>query len=159
MADQHAGIDRGFWKAVEVVAKGGFAKRQPRRTGAEVVLHQLALAGEDGCHREPAMPDDLGRHPLAHLALGLGVDRQGEIRMGLDVDKAGRHCQAFGIDYLGRAPREGAADRRDPAVADRYVADLAKPATAVDYETAADRNVPIHQASRAERPRASARKS
>ncbi len=102
MTDQHAGVDRGLRKAVEILGKRGFAKRQPGRAGAEVILDQLPLAGKDGCHREPAMPDDLGRHTLPHLAFGLGVDRQGEIRVGLDVDKARRHRQTLGVDRPGR---------------------------------------------------------
>src|SRR5215470_11201753 len=159
MADQHAGIDRGLRKAVEVVTKGGFAKRQPGRAGAEIILDQLPLAGEDRRDREAAMPDDFGGNALPYLALGLGVDRQGEIRMGLDVDKAGRDGETFGIDRPGRARSEGSADRRDPAVANRYVGDFARPPAAVDDESAADQDVPIHGPYRTERLRACALKS
>src|SRR5256885_8123389 len=53
--------------------------------------------------REAAMSDNLGRDALADLALGLWVDRQGEIGVGLDVDKAGRDRQPRGVDNpLGR---------------------------------------------------------
>ena len=36
------------------------------------------------------MADDLGGDALADLALGLGIDRQGEVGMRLDVDEARR---------------------------------------------------------------------
>ena len=138
MADQHAGVDRCLRKAAEVLAKGGLAKRQPGRAGAQVILDQLPLTGEDRRDREPAMPDDLCCHTLPYLALSLGVDRQSEIGMGLDVDKARRDGKTFGIDRPGRVRRKGLADRRDPAAAQGDISYLARPAAAVDDEAAAD---------------------
>ena len=44
------------------------------------------------------MADDLGGDALAHLALGLGIDRQREVGMGLDVDEARRDGEAGGVD-------------------------------------------------------------
>src|SRR6266446_714204 len=62
------------------------------------------------------MSDNLGRDALADLALGLWVDRQGEIGVGLDVDKAGRDRQPRGVDNpLGRT-RQIAPDLRDAAI-------------------------------------------
>ena len=121
--------------------KPHLAERQPRRAAAQIIGEQLRLARQDRRDREPAMPDDLGRDALAHLAFGLRVDRQGEVRMRLDVDKAGRHRQALGIDHLGRAFRQGAAERGDPPVANRDVADLARPPAAVDQGAAPDQDV------------------
>src|SRR5689334_9197799 len=94
------------------------------------------------------MADDLGRHPLAYLALGLWVYRQGEVRMRLDVDEAGRHRQPFRVDDLGRAFRQGAAERCDPSLANRDVANLAGPPAAVDQGAAPDQDVPGHRWSR-----------
>ena len=64
--------------------------------------------------------------------------------MRLDVDKAGGDRQPLGIDHPGPARRERMADRRDPAVANHDVADLAGPATAVDDRAAADQDIGTH---------------
>jgi hypothetical protein len=87
------------------------------------------------------MADDLGRHPLAQLALGLRVDRQGEVGMGLDVDKAGRDREPRRVDDPGRTLRQGPAERRDPPLAHQHVAGLARPAAAVDDKAALDQDV------------------
>ena len=68
------------------------------------------------------MADDLGGHALAHLALGLGIDRQREVGVGLDVDEARRHRQAGRVDHFRRIVAEIGADGGDAAVADREVA-------------------------------------
>ena len=105
------------------------------------------------------MPNDLGGHALPHLALGLWVDRQSEIRMGLDVDEAGCDRQTLGVDRPCLARRKASADRRDPVAAHRDVGDLARPTTAVDDEPAADQDVVAHRAYRAARARVCALKS
>src|SRR5256885_15082394 len=97
--------------------------------------------------REATMSDNLGRDPLADLALGLWVDRQGEIGVGLDVDKAGGDRQPRGVDNpLGRT-RQIVPDLRDAAVGDRHIALVARSAAAVIERAAADQDVPGHQIS------------
>ena len=144
VADQHPGVDRNRGKRVEIFRKAHLAERQPRRPAAQIIGEQLRLARQDRRDREPAMADDLGRDALAHLAFGLGIDRQGEVRMRLDVDEAGRHRQALGIDHLGRAFRHRAAERGDPPVANRDIADFPGPPAAVDNRAAADQDVGGH---------------
>ena len=90
------------------------------------------------------MADDLGRDALAHLAFGLGVDRQGKVGMGLDVDKAGGDREPLGIDHSRRTRRQKSSERRDPTVANGNVADLAGPPAAVDDEPPADQDVAAH---------------
>ena len=90
------------------------------------------------------MADDLGRHTLPHLALGLWVDRQREVRVRLDVDKARRHRQTRGIDRPGRSRRQRPAERRDPPVMHGDIGDLIRPPAAVDDEPAADDDVVAH---------------
>src|SRR5580698_1516189 len=67
------------------------------------------------------MADDLRGDALAHLALGLRIDRQGKIRMGLDVDEAGRDGEAGRVDGLvrgaGHAPDGGYAIAIDSEIA------------------------------------------
>ena len=63
------------------------------------------------------MADDLGGDALAHLALGLGIDRQREVGMGLDVDEAGRDGEAGGVDGLLRRAADVATMRRAIAAA------------------------------------------
>ncbi len=145
MADQHAGVDRDRREIVEIFGETGLAERQPRRAGAQIIADQFELAGQHRRHRKPAMADDLGRHPLAHFAFGLGVDRQGEVGMRLDVDKARRHRQTRGLYDPRRPGRQRAAERRDTAVADRDIADLARPAAAVDQDAAADQDLLAHR--------------
>ena len=99
--DQHAGVDGGRRKGVEIVGKRRLAERQPWRARAEIIAQQFDLAGKARRDREAAMADDLGGDALAHLALGLGIDRQREVGMGLDVDEARRHREAGGVDDLG----------------------------------------------------------
>ena len=144
VADQHPGVDRNRGKGVEIFGKPHLAERQPRRAAAQIIGEQLRLARQDRRDREPAMPDDLGRDALAHLAFGLWIDRQREVRMRFDVDEAGRHRQPFGIDHLGRAFRQRAADRGDPPGANGDVADFPGPPAAVDQGAAADQHVPRH---------------
>src|SRR5437763_14573334 len=93
------------------------------------------------------MSDNLGRDALADLALGLWVDRQGEIGVGLDVDKAGRHRQPCCIDDPLGIARQIAPDLRDATVGDRHIAPLARSAAAVIERAAADQDVPGHQIS------------
>ena len=90
------------------------------------------------------MADDLGGDALAHLALGLGIDRQREVGMGLDVDEAGRDREPVGVDHLGGVAARFAADRGDAAVADGDVARLARGAAAVEQQAAADQDVVGH---------------
>ncbi len=144
VADQHAGVHGGRRKAVEVGGKRGLAERQPRRARAQIVAKELDLARQHGCDREAAMADDLGGHALAHLALGLGIDRQREVGMGLDVDEARRHREAFGVDHLGGVACELHADGGDAAVADRDVASCAGRSAAVEQQAAADEDVVGH---------------
>ena len=174
VADQHAGIHRGRRERVEVVGKGGFAKRQPRRARAEIVAQQFDLARQRRCDREAAVPDDFGGYALAHLALGLGIDRQGEVGMGLDVDEAGRNRETIGLDHLRGARRrarfrrvsgartyrvaalaarfarqrgatvELRADSSDAAIANGEIAGLARDAGAVEQHAAADQDVEGH---------------
>src|SRR5262245_33680466 len=90
------------------------------------------------------MTDNLGGHPLAHLALGLGVDRQDKIGMGLNVDKARSDSQTGGSNLpRGRAGKRP-ANVGTPAISDRHVGRLAWPPGAVDYRAAADQDVPRH---------------
>ena len=144
VADQHPGVDRNRGERVEIFRKAHLAEWQPRRPAAQIIGEQLRLAGQDRRDREPAMADDLGGNALAHLAFGLRVDRQGEVRMRLDVDKAGRHRQALGIDHPGRAFRHRAAHRGDAPGPNGDIADLAGPAAAVDNRAAADQDVGGH---------------
>jgi len=87
------------------------------------------------------MTDDLGGDALAHLAFGLRIDRQREIRVGFYVDKTRRDGEPFGVDDFSRGPlpnlpplagegREG-ADRSDAAVSYGKVAGKAGTAGAV----------------------------
>ena len=95
VADQHAGIHRSGRKRVQIIRKARFAERQPRRARAQIILEHLDLAGQRRRDRKAAMADDLGGDALAHLAFGLRIDRQREIRMGLDVDEARRHGEVL----------------------------------------------------------------
>ena len=70
------------------------------------------------------MADDLGGDALAHLALGLRVDRQHEIGMGLDVDKPRRHRQPAGVDDALGIGRQIAADLGDSPGLDRQIGAL-----------------------------------
>ncbi len=92
------------------------------------------------------MADDLGGHPLAHLALGLGIDRQREIGMGLDVDEARRHREARCVDGLRRLARQRSADRCNAAVRDSDVLHAAGAAAAVEDAAVADEDVVGHRA-------------
>ena len=141
VADQHAGVHGGRRKRVEIIGKRGLPKRQPRRAGAEIVAEELDLAGQRRRDREAAMADDLRGDPLAHLALGLGIDRQREVGMGLDVDEAGRDHEACRVDHLGGVAANVSPDGGDAAVADREIARLAGGAAAVEQQAAADENV------------------
>jgi hypothetical protein len=64
------------------------------------------------------MAHDLGGHALAHLALGLWIDRQGEIGMRLDVDEARRNYQAAGINDFCGCAGQIRTDAGNTAVAD-----------------------------------------
>ena len=90
------------------------------------------------------MADDLGGDALAHLALGLGIDRQGEIGMRLDVDKARRHGEPGRIDHALRGAID-AADCRNPPARNRDVARHAGTAGAVKHSAAADQDI-VHGA-------------
>ena len=87
------------------------------------------------------MADDLGGDALADLALGLGVDRQREIRMRLDVDEARRHGEPCGVDGLLGAAFELRADRGDTAVFNGEISRGAGRAAAVENKPAADQDV------------------
>ena len=140
MADQHAGIHRGRRKAIEVLGKARLPKRQPRRARAQIVLQQFDLAGQRRCDREAAMADNLRGDALAHLAFGLGIDRQREIGMRLDVDEARRHREALGIDHPPRGAGV-AADRGNAPIRNRDIARRAGIAGAVIHSAAADQDV------------------
>ena len=141
VADQHAGVHRGVGERVEILRKRQLAERRPRRRRAEIILQQFDLAGQAGRDREAAMADDLGGHPLAHLAFGLGIDRQREVRMGLDVDEARRHGEPRCVDGLAGGLFDAPADRGDTAVADGDVARRAGRSAAVINQPAADQDV------------------
>ena len=144
VADQHAGVHGGRGEIVEVSGKRRLLERQPRRARTEIVAQQLDLARQGGRDREAAMADDLGGHALAHLALGLGIDREREVGMGLDVDEARRHRQAGGVDQLGRVRAEIRPHGDDAASADGEVAAPARGAGAVEQQSAADQDVMGH---------------
>src|SRR4029077_14418552 len=95
-------------------------------------------------HREAAMADNLGGDALAHLALGLRIDRQGEIRMRLDVDKARREGEGLGVDDLSRGAGDVGADRRDAPVGDSKIAGDSWTAGTVVQNSAADQDV-VHR--------------
>ncbi len=141
VADQHAGIDRGRGKAVEILRERRLLERQPWRAGTEVIAQQCDLARQGRRDREAAVADDLGGDALANLALGLGIDRQREVGMGLDIDEAGRHRQALGIDHLGCRAFEIRRNGVDAATADGDVAPPAGRAGAVEQQAAADQDV------------------
>ena len=144
MTDQHAGVHGGRGETVEVSGKGCFLERQPWRARAQIVAQELDLARQRRRDREAAMADDLGGHALAHLALGLGIDRQREVGMSLDVDEARRHRQSGGVDHFRRIVAEVGADGGDAAIADREVAGPARGAGAVEQQPAADQDVMRH---------------
>ncbi len=90
------------------------------------------------------MADDLGGDALAHLAFGLGIDRQREIRMRLDVDKAGRDRETRHVDFaMGLARR--IAEGGNAAVGNGEVAALSGPPAAV-VERAAAQDQVVHRA-------------
>ena len=144
VTDQHAGVHGGRGETVEVSGKGCFLERQPWRARAQIVAQELDLARQRRRDREAAMADDLGGHALAHLALGLGIDRQREVGMRLDVDEARRHRQSGGVDHFPRIVAEVGADGGDAALADREVAGPARGAGAVEQQPAADQDVMRH---------------
>ena len=142
--DQHAGIDGGRRKRVEIVGKRRLAERQPRRARAQIVAQQLDLAGQHRRDRKSAMADDLGGHALADLAFGLGIDRQGEVGMGLDVDEARRDREPCGVDGPAGIGRDLRPDGGNAAVRDREIARNAGAAAAVEQEPVADQEVAAH---------------
>ncbi len=141
VADQHAGIHRGRRKRVQIIRETGFAKRQPRRAWAQIIFQQLDLAGQRRRDRKAAMADDLGGDALAHLAFGLRIDRQREIRMRLDVDKTRRDGEPFGVDDFVRGVGDARpiAAMRPPAMA-RSPATPGLPAPSIQ-NSAADQDV------------------
>src|ERR1700677_1672753 len=90
------------------------------------------------------MTDDLRSDALAHLALGLGIDREGEIRMGLDVDEAGRNREPRRIDDPGRIARQIGCHRRDAAARDGDIAKRTGAAAAVEHQAAAYQDIAGH---------------
>ena len=104
------GVDRDRRKGVEVFGKpiSGTATTARRRSGSR---RGAASCPAGTAHREAAMTDDLGRDALAHLALGLRIDRQDEVGMRLDVDKAGRYRQPLGVDDAAGLARQAGAMR------------------------------------------------
>src|SRR5262245_27741284 len=90
------------------------------------------------------MADDLGGDALAHLALGLGIDRQREVGMGLDVAEARGDGEVGGVDHLGGLARKAGADGGDAAAADGDVAAVAGGAAAVEDQSTADEHVVAH---------------
>ena len=133
VADQHAGVHGGRREALQIIGETRFAKRQPGRARAQIILEQLHFAGQRRRDRKAAMAHDLRGDALAHLAFGLRIDRQREVRMGLDVDEAGRHREPAGIDDPAGRPGD-AADARNAAILDRQVAGDARFAGAVEQE-------------------------
>ena len=61
-------------------------------------------------HRR-ALADDVDRHSLADLALGIAVGQQALIRMRVQIDEARRHDQSFRVDL----PRRRGAGQRPTA--------------------------------------------
>jgi hypothetical protein len=61
----------------------------------------------DWSDTQPAVPDDLRRHPLPDRAVRRRVGQQGQIGMGVDVDEAGSDHQPGHVD-------DAAAGRRRP---------------------------------------------
>src|SRR5688572_10378009 len=96
-------------------------------------------------NREAAVPDDFCGHALAHLALGLWVDGQGEIRMGLDVDETRCDGEASCFDYLRCAGRSQIADRRDMAFLDSNIGSAARTAASIKDRATADQEVVLHR--------------
>ena len=145
VADQHGEVDRSRRIACRVLGEGGLPKIEPRGTRPQVARQCLGLAGQDRCHRKPAMADDLGGHPLAHLALGLGHEGQGEVGVGLDVDEAGCHDQAPGLDDAPPRRRDVVADGGDAPVLQRDVGAAPRRPGAVDDQPAPDEDVFGHR--------------
>ena len=89
------------------------------------------------------MADDLGGDALAHLAFGLGIDRQREIRMRLDVDKTGRDRETRHVDLATGMARR-IAEGGNAAVGNGEVAALSGAPGAVVKRAAAQDQV-VHQ--------------
>ena len=92
------------------------------------------------------MADHLGGDALPDLALGLGVERQGEVGMRLDVDEAGRHDKAARVDDPRSIGAETPADGDDATRRDRDIGLDRGRAAAVDDLAARDEDfVPAHE--------------
>ena len=87
------------------------------------------------------MADDLGGDALAHLAFGLRIDRQREIRVGFYVDKTRRDGEPFGVDDFFRAIGAARPDHSNAAVRDGEIAGDAGTAGAVEQSATADQDV------------------
>ncbi len=87
------------------------------------------------------MADDLGGDALAHLALGLRIDRQREIRMRFDVDETRCDREALSVDGLECRTGEAGPDCRNAAACDGEIAGNARIAGAVVQNSAADQDV------------------
>ncbi len=110
---------------------GGVYEAHVLRHGLPVELEVLAEArphvflpvgphlGVHGGGRAPAVPDDLGGHPLADLALYPRVDQDGVVRVAVDVDETGGHDAPRCVDPPPRLgslqPSDGLYPVRDDA--------------------------------------------
>ncbi len=88
------------------------------------------------------MADDLRGDALAHLAFGLGIDRQREIRVRLDIDKARSDGETRHVDLAAGLPRR-IADGGNAASGDGEVATCSRTAAAV-IERAAAQDEIVH---------------
>jgi hypothetical protein len=138
VADLHDHVHRGGRKPVHVLGEARLPDLDPGGEAGQILLKQGGAPGQRRRDGEPAVTDHLGRHALAHLALGPRRIGQREVRVGLDVDESGRHDQAPGVDRAARGSGVGRGDRDDLPVAYRDVrAHGGRPGT-VQHLTAAD---------------------
>ena len=121
-----------------VIGEACLHKIEPRCARAQILLERVGLAGERRGAGIAAMADDLGRHPLTHLALRQRHQRQRPVGMGLDVDEAGRDDPARGVHDRCPAGGKIVADRPDAAVLDDDIGGITGRTAAVDHGAAAD---------------------
>ena len=69
-----------------------------------------------------AFADDVERHALSHLALGVAVVQQREVGMRMQVDEPRRHDETAGINLARRLRAHQAANRHDAIAADGDIA-------------------------------------
>ncbi len=64
---------------------------------------------------------ELGRHSLPNLALGLGIDQELVLAVGVDVDEAGAHDETVDVETPRGTRSCELADRSNPVAPDSYV--------------------------------------